>query len=176
MGRWLREPKAGARQRESKMYDFERQKQKFFAGKIDRREFLRRSALMGAMAVALAACGKKEEEQQSNAAGGTQTASVAPETPKKGGTLNIGIAGGSTTDSLDPTTYTDSMAFNVAFAIMNQLIETDPNNKQIPSLFKSWEASDGATKWVFKIQEGVTFHNGKALDADDIIYSINLHR
>src|SRR5689334_20468357 len=130
-------------------------------GRLSRRQFMARAAALGITT--------------SLASGVLAKAGYADDTPKKGGTLNIGIAGGSTTDSLDPTTYTDSMAFNVAFAIMNQLIETDPNNKQIPSLFKSWEDSDGAKKWVFKVQEA-TFHNGKALEAEDIVYSINLHR
>jgi peptide/nickel transport system substrate-binding protein len=129
-------------------------------GRLSRRQFMAHAAALGVTT--------------SLATGVLAKAGYADE-PKKGGTLNIGIAGGSTTDSLDVTTYTDSMAFNVAFAMMNQLIETDPNNKQIPSLFKSWEASDGAKKWVFKVQEA-EFHNGKSLDSEDIVYSINLHR
>jgi peptide/nickel transport system substrate-binding protein len=130
-------------------------------GRLTRRQFLTYASALGVTT--------------SLASGVLAKAGYADE-PKKGGTLNIGIAGGSTTDSLDPTTYTDSMAFNVAFAIMNQLIEIDPNNKPIPSIFESWEASEGATKWVFKVRSGVTFHNGKTLDAEDVVYSINLHR
>jgi peptide/nickel transport system substrate-binding protein len=129
-------------------------------GRLSRRQFMAHAAALGVTT--------------SLATGVLAKAGYADE-PKKGGTLNIGIAGGSTTDSLDVTTYTDSMAFNTAFTMMNQLIETDPNNKQIPSLFKSWEASDGAKKWVFKVEQA-EFHNGKSLDADDIVYSINLHR
>ena len=144
------------------MNRWEELQQAALTGRLTRRQFMARAAALGV--------------STSLASGVLAKAGYADDAPKQGGTLNIGIAGGSTTDSLDPTTYTDSMAFNVAFAIMNQLIETDPNNKQIPSLFKSWEASAGATKWVFKVQDGVTFHNGKTLDAEDIVYSVNLHR
>src|SRR5690242_20422271 len=142
------------------MNRWEELQQAALTGRLTRRQFMARAAALGVTT--------------SLASGVLAKAGYADE-PKKGGTLNIGIAGGSTTDSLDPTTYTDSMAFNVAFAIMNQLIETDPNNKQIPSLFKSWEPSKDAKTWVFKVQQA-TFHNGKSLDADDIVYSINLHR
>ena len=96
--------------------------------------------------------------------------------PKRGGTLNIGIAGGSSTDSLDPRTWADSMPFNVGFAIMNQLVEVDPDNEPIASLFESWNVSADAATWVFRVRSGVTFHNGKTLDASDVVYSINLHR
>src|SRR5690349_22810946 len=118
-------------------------------GRLSRRQFMAHAAALGVTT--------------SLATGVLAKAGYADE-PKKGGTLNIGIAGGSTTDSLDVTTYTDSMAFNTAFTMMNQLIEIDPSNKPIPSLFKSWEASDGAKKWVFKVQPA-EFHNGKSLDA-----------
>ena len=43
-------------------------------------------------------------------------------------------------------------------------------------LLESWETKPGATDWVFNVRKGVTFHSGKTLDADDIIYSLNLHR
>jgi peptide/nickel transport system substrate-binding protein len=132
---------------------------------IDRRSFLRQSLSVGTLA--LAGCGKEEDKEGDQAAW---------ETPQRGGSLRIGIAGGSPTDSLDPTTYTDTMSFNVAFATMNQVVEIDENNQPQPSLFKSWEASEGATKWVFKVRNGVTFHNGKTLHPEDIVYSINLHR
>jgi peptide/nickel transport system substrate-binding protein len=136
---------------------------------IGRRDFLRQTALAGALAVA--GCGKNDGEAGSEA--GAVTAAAIP---KRGGSLKIGIAGGSPTDSLDPTTYTDTMIFNVAFAMMNQVVEMDENNNPLPSLFESWEASESATRWVFKVRQGVTFHNGKTLDAEDIVYSINLHR
>jgi peptide/nickel transport system substrate-binding protein len=46
----------------------------------------------------------------------------------------------------------------------------------VPELLESWEAKPGAAEWVFTLRQGVTFHNGKALTVEDVIYSINLHR
>ncbi len=34
----------------------------------------------------------------------------------------------------------------------------------------------GAAEWIFNIRKGVTFSNGKTLDADDVVYSLNRHR
>src|SRR5262249_46565636 len=45
-----------------------------------------------------------------------------------------------------------------------------------PVLATSWEAKPGAAQWVIKLRQGVTFHNGKTMTADDVVYSLNLHR
>ena len=53
---------------------------------------------------------------------------------------------------------------------------TVADNKPIPKLAESYEAKPGAAEWILNIRKGVTFHNGKTLDADDVVYSLNLHR
>ena len=39
----------------------------------------------------------------------------------------------------------------------------------------SWEASADAKTWTFNLRQGVTFHNGKAFGADDVIASLQMH-
>jgi peptide/nickel transport system substrate-binding protein len=135
--------------------------QQIVKGRINRREFMGRAAALG-VGTALMTTMLGE--------------AAKAETPKKGGTLKLGVAGGSTTDSMDITSWTDSVTLVCGFAMMNGLIENGPDNKPIPELAESYEAKPGAKEWVFNIRKGVTFHNGKTLDADDIIYSLNLHR
>ncbi len=96
--------------------------------------------------------------------------------PKKGGDFIIGMEGGSASDSLDPTTYADSVMLAASLAVCNNLIEFDDKGTATGELFESWEAKPGAVEWVFNIRQGIKFSNGKALDAEDIIYSINVHR
>ncbi|UCF93276.1 MAG: ABC transporter substrate-binding protein [Desulfobacterales bacterium] len=98
-------------------------------------------------------------------------------TPQKGGRFRLGLAGGSTTDSLDPATITDMMlqVLNQG-QLRNTLVEIDHEARPIPELAESWEATPDAKKWVFKLRKGIEFHNGKTMDADDVIYSINHHR
>ena len=45
--------------------------------------------------------------------------------PKKGGRLRLGMAGGSTMDSLDPATIADAMPMNINWQIRNCLVEID---------------------------------------------------
>ncbi len=102
--------------------------------------------------------------------------SFAADTPKKGGTLRLGMEGGSASDSLDPRTYADSIPISYGWQLWNGLVEIGENGEPVGELAESWEAKPGATSWIFNIRKGVTFGSGKTLDADDVIYSLNLHR
>ena len=46
----------------------------------------------------------------------------------------------------------------------------------IGELAESFEASPDARVWTFELHKGVEFHNGKTLEAEDVVYSINHHR
>ena len=41
---------------------------------------------------------------------------------------------------------------------------------------ESFEPSDDAKSWVYKLRKGVTFHNGKTLTAADVVATYNYHR
>ena len=97
-------------------------------------------------------------------------------TPKRGGVLKLGIGGGSTTDNFDIRVLNDWVPVNQAYMVFNGLVEIDKDNIVQPELFESWEPSADAREWTFKIRQGVTFHDGKTLTAEDILYSLNLHR
>jgi peptide/nickel transport system substrate-binding protein len=56
------------------------------------------------------------------------------------------------------------------------LVNLDERGAPKPWLAESWDAKPGAKVWVFKLRRGVVFHNGKELDAQDVVYSINHHR
>lgn len=95
--------------------------------------------------------------------------------PKKGGTLRVGMEGGSASDSLDPRTYADSVMIMASLALMNGMVEIGKDGKAKGELLESWEAKPGAVEWVFNVRKGVKFTSGKTLDADDILYSLSLH-
>ena len=44
-----------------------------------------------------------------------------------------------------------------------------------PVLATSWTPNSKADVWTFKIRQGVKFHNGQALTADDVVYTYQLH-
>jgi peptide/nickel transport system substrate-binding protein len=130
-------------------------------GKISRREFLARVSALG-LAAAVSPAFLKAPAQAA--------------TPKKGGRLRLAMAGGATTDSLDPATISDNIPHCVSWQLRNNLVEINHEGNPVPELAESWESSADASQWVFKLRRGVEFHNGKTLDANDVVYSINYHR
>jgi peptide/nickel transport system substrate-binding protein len=136
--------------------EFETLKALFEKGALSRRDFLAGAAAATAGAALLG--------REARAA-----------TPKKGGNLRIGMEGGGASDSLDPRTYADSIPINYGWAIWNGLVELSDDGKAKGELLESWEAKPGAEEWIFNVRKGIKFSSGKVLDADDIIYSINLH-
>lgn len=127
-------------------------------GAMPRRRFLSTAAAAGSAAV---------------------TAAVWPGTaqadPRRGGHFVLGLGDGSTTDSLDPATYSDNFMQCVGHALHNYLTEVAPNGELIGELATEWEASTDARVWTFRLREGVTFHNGKALEAADVVASLWHH-
>ncbi len=130
-------------------------------GKITRREFMAKVSALGLAAAVSPAL--------------LNTAAEAAK-PKKGGRFRMGLTGGHTTDNLDPATLSDEWNYNSNWMYRNCLVEIDYKGNPTPELAESWEASKDAATWTFKLRKGVEFHNGKTLDADDVIYSINHHR
>lgn len=95
---------------------------------------------------------------------------------QQGGHLRLGLAGGATTDSLDPSTYTDTFMVMLGYTVRGNLTEVAPDGSAAPEIAESFEGADGARTWVFKLRRGVEFSNGKTLTTDDVISSINYHR
>ena len=133
--------------------------QAFKLGKINRREFLQQSALIGA-AVAVP---------------GALVSSAAHAERKQGGILRLGMGGGSTTDTLDPGTHTDSVGINLEHHLRSYMTEIAPNGELIGELAESWEVKPGAAEWTFELKKGVEFHNGKTMTANDVIASYQHH-
>ncbi len=129
---------------------------KINSGILDRRGFMKTTA-----ATALAA---------------SLPLSAAKAAPKRGGNIRMGKAHGQTTDTLNPATYENGFTTALCHGQHGRLTEVAPDGSLIPELAESWEASDDATEWRFKIRQGVNFHSGKELDVHDVINSINFHR
>ena len=130
------------------------------AGARTRRDFMTRAAAMGVTI----------------AAATTMWQRAARAAPVKGGHLRLGLAGGSTTDSLDPSPWSDTFMVMLGYAVRGNLVELMPDGSLRGEAADSWSANAGATVWTFKLRKGVEFSNGKPLTADDVVASLNFHR
>jgi peptide/nickel transport system substrate-binding protein len=129
-------------------------------GKISRRDFMNFAIAAGFTA----------------ATANTMFATAARAEPKKGGIFKLAVGHGQTTDSLDPATWSNGFTFAFGKSLMGApLVQVDTKNTAQPHVAESFEPTDGAKKWVFKLRKGITFHNGKTLNADDVVATINYH-
>ena len=72
--------------------------------------------------------------------------------------------------SLDPAKFSlGALEFNYALLVYSRLTYFDDNLSVIPDLAESWEASLDQTVWTFHLRHGVKFHDGRELDAEDVL-------
>jgi peptide/nickel transport system substrate-binding protein len=55
--------------------------------------------------------------------------------------------------------------------IYEPFVAADSAMQPVPWLAESWESNDAATEWTFHVRQGVTFHDGSPLTADDVVYT-----
>jgi peptide/nickel transport system substrate-binding protein len=101
---------------------------------------------------------------------------VEAATPKRGGQLAAGIGHGSTTEKLDPGQISAGFLIPLSLGMNGFLTVIDANSTVQSSIAQSWEASPDASVWTFELRDGVEFHNGRSVTAEDVIASINYHR
>ena len=131
-------------------------------GRLDRREFIKRSTALGLSGAIPAVILAEEAQAQSR---------------NQGGRLRQGLNGGSTSDTLFGVLGAGGThQRNVQWQLLNNLTAVTADNEVVGELAESWEPSADAKDWMFKVRKGVEFHNGKTLEAEDIIHSLNQHR
>ena len=96
--------------------------------------------------------------------------------PVRGGTLRIGIAHGSTTDSLDPGTWENDFTILMAHVRNGFLTEIAADGSLVPEVAEGWEASADARVWTFTIRSGLQYHSGRTVTAEDVVASIRHHQ
>ncbi|WP_354063705.1 ABC transporter substrate-binding protein [Devosia sp. 2618] len=75
---------------------------------------------------------------------------------------------------LDPTAgAAEAIDIVVYQNIFEGLVRVDQNGEVEPSLAKEWTISDDQLTYTFKLNEGVTFHDGTSFDADDVKFTFD---
>ncbi|MDX2484723.1 MAG: ABC transporter substrate-binding protein [Pseudodonghicola sp.] len=138
---------------------------KFFAnsviaGRMTRREFMGRAAALGLTAAAANTLMSKA----AYAAG-----------PQKGGTIKVGIQGGSASDSLDPALATNATMSQIQRMWGEPLVELGDEGGLVGKVAESYSSTPDAMTWSFKIRPDITFSNGKTVTAQDVLATLERH-
>jgi peptide/nickel transport system substrate-binding protein len=128
-------------------------------GAISRRDFLRKSTLLGlSAAAAYSVAGMVDPSRLLKAA----------DMPK-GGNLRIGMR---CMEIKDPHLADFAERSNVIRQVCEYLTFTDRNNITHPYLLEKWEVSDDLKTWTLHIRKNVKWHKGRPLTADDVVWNL----
>lgn len=100
---------------------------------------------------------------------------VVAERPRRGGRIRVASTNASTADTLDPAKGGLSTDYLRHYLLYSGLTQYDGQLRARPGLAERMETRDNIV-WHIRLRRGVHFHNGKALTADDVVYSLMRHR
>jgi len=126
-------------------------------GRLERREFLRISTLLGLSATAAYALAGIPEP-------------VAPAEAATGGTITFSMR---VAKIEDPPTFSWVYDSNVVRQVCDYLTRTGADNVTRPWLLESWKASDDLKTWTLILNKGIKWSNGDELTSDHVIWNIS---
>ncbi|MBA3361101.1 MAG: ABC transporter substrate-binding protein [Acidimicrobiia bacterium] len=155
----------------------------YAAGKITRRDFIRRGTIIGMSVSVLGfvatACATDEGATTTLAGGPTTTGGSGttggPTTTGATGTSGSTGAGAIRAAMITPAGAIDPVLTNDEgrLAILGQtgqyLAFSDAELNLIPVLAESWEPNETLDVWTFNLRQGVTYHDGSPMVADDVV-------
>jgi peptide/nickel transport system substrate-binding protein len=140
----------------------------FAAGRLSRREFLRRGTVAGLsvplLGAILTACGSSSQTPATGSSSGTG---------KAGATIKVGSL--TPSGAMNPVTIDDEGSIALLGQVGEYLCVSRQDLTLKPGLATKWSANAGADVWTFTIRQGVKFHDGSPLTADDVVYTYKLH-
>ena len=136
----------------------------FIEGKITRRDFVRRGSVIG-MSIPLlsfiaAACGGGNETAGTTG-GGTATGAV-----QRGGDVRVALIQPATAPN--PVIVKDEGGAGLIGSTGEFLSFSNAKLELEPRLAEQWSPNDDGTAWTFKLRQGVKYHSGADLKADDV--------
>lgn len=127
-------------------------------------------------ALILSACGGGVQTQPvtSPEEPGKPAATQPPPPPGTPVVLRIGWAG--SPDTLNPGTAVLSEAYTIFALVYDTIYEYQLDGTYKLDVAESADVSDDGLTWTFKIREGIAFHDGQPMTANDVAFSINLYK
>lgn len=99
-------------------------------------------------------------------------ATEAPAPAAGGGTLTIGVT--AAPDSLNPGAAYIAESFDLFDLVYDTLLLIDLKGQYYPGLAREWSVAEDGRTWTLKLNEGVTWHDGTPLSAEDVKFTFEM--
>lgn len=115
------------------------------------------SFLLAAVLTILTGCsdGTKKDEEKNTSGGGSVVVGITQDL-----------------DSLDPHKAVAAGTKEVLYNIFEGLVKPDKDGNLVAAVAESYQVSEDGMTYTFVLRPNVTFHNGKTVTAEDVIYSL----
>ena len=100
----------------------------------------------------------------------------SPVQAASGGHLKAAWTGAGEISTLDPARINQVLQFQIASQVLGGLTHINGDLVAEGDLARDWTVSDDGLEWTFNLHEGVTFHNGDAFTADDVLFTVERSR
>ena len=130
----------------------------FVAGRVSRRKFMRHGsvlglslAFLGGVATLVSGPGSSRVARAATPGGTIRVAQIVPAA------------------AIDPVKIADGGGITVTSQAAENLVLSGADLTARPLLAESWSPNNDGTVWTFKLRQGVKFHSGKTMSADDVV-------
>lgn len=114
------------------------------------------------LALVISACG-----------GGAPATEIATDAPVTAGDRAVNIGWLGEPDTLNPAYAFLTEAYAIFDLVYSPLVTEDSSGNYVGALAKEWSTSEDGLTWTFALKDGLKWHNGEALTADQVAWAIN---
>ncbi|HET8946473.1 MAG TPA: ABC transporter substrate-binding protein [Candidatus Polarisedimenticolia bacterium] len=123
------------------------------------------AAAVAALPALLAACGSRAGEGH-----GPARSSAAPASSAAPRVFRFRLR--EEPPTVDPAQMTDNLSEAIVMNVFRGLVAMDPATLAVvPAVAASWTVSPDHLTYTFRLRDGVAFHNGRAVEAKDVVWS-----
>ena len=136
------------------------------------------------LALVLAACGGQQEpgagetEAPAEEAAESPAAETAGEEPaaEDSAPAQVRVGWGGSPDTLNPGLGVLAEAYTIYELVYDSMVQIQLDGSYTWEVAEDAQVSEDGTVWTFTLRDGITFHDGEPLTADDVVFSYNLYQ
>ncbi len=139
---------------------------------VSRRDFLKYTALATAPAAMwwVSGCAPTAVPAGTQPAAGESAAAPAAGAVQP---MIVAPVYGTEPDTMDPHYGESAIGMTVLNNVLETLVNYDRDMNIVPVLAESYEVKEDLVTWVFKLREGITFHNGEPFNAAAVKFTVD---
>lgn len=97
-------------------------------------------------------------------------------TPKRGGHFILALGHGSSADTLDPAGWDNQFTNCLSHTMHARLTEIAADGRAVGEAASDWRSDEAGQEWRFALRDGLRFHDGRPVTAEDAAASLQYHR